>query len=294
MTAAHPDHRYAYTVDLGDENHAATHVVRLVGQRKTVLEIGSGPGSITRHLRESGQCRIVAVEIDPDAAALVAPYCEAVLSIDLNDPAWTSRLGAHADGFDVVVAADVLEHLYDPWNTLRQIRGLLRENGHVVVSLPHAGHNAVIASLLNADLEYREYGLLDRTHIRFFGMRNIQSLFEDTGFRIVDVGLVMRAPEKTELAHQWQALPESLQQSLAANRYGCVYQVVVKAEPSPDGRKGIDLSTVTVPEVRTPWLQRRLVPLARRLADRLSPGAQVRLKAFLTRTGLMRRIRGRE
>ena len=294
MTAARPDHRYAYTVDLGDENHAATHVVRLVGQRKTVLEIGSGPGSITRHLRESGQCRIVAVEIDPEAAALVAPYCESVLSIDLNDPAWTSQLGAHADGFDVVVAADVLEHLYDPWNALRQIRGLLRENGHVVVSLPHAGHNVVIASLLNANLEYRDYGLLDRTHIRFFGMRNIQALFEDTGYRIVDVGLVMRAPEKTELAHQWQALPESLQRSLAANRYGCVYQVVIKAEPSRDGRKGVDLATLTVPDVRTPWLQRRLVPLARSLADRLSPAARIRLKAFLTRTGLMRRLRERE
>jgi 2-polyprenyl-3-methyl-5-hydroxy-6-metoxy-1,4-benzoquinol methylase len=285
------DHRYAYTVGLDDENHAATHVVRFVGQRKTVLEIGSGPGSITRHLREHGQCRIVAVEVDPDAAALVAPYCESVLRLDLNDPAWASQLGAHADGFDVVVAADVLEHLHDPWSALRQIRGLLRENGHVVVSLPHAGHNVIIASLLNADLEYRDYGLLDRTHIRFFGMRNIQSLFEGTGFRIVDVQLLMRAPEKTELAHQWQALPESLQRSLAANRYGCVYQVVVKAEPSRDGRKGIDLATLIVPEVRTPWLQGRLVPLARRLVDRLSPAARARLKAFLTRTGVMRRLR---
>src|SRR5688572_5720106 len=195
MSSGTAEHRYSYSVDLGDESHATTHVVRLVGQRKTVLEIGSGPGSITRYLRDPGQCRIVAVENDPDAAALVAPYCEAVLRIDLNDPAWTSQLSAYADGFEVVVAADVLEHLYDPWNALRQMRGLLRENGHVVVSLPHAGHNVVIASLLNADLEYREHGLLDRTHIRFFGMRNIQSLFEDTGFRIVDVGLVMRAPE---------------------------------------------------------------------------------------------------
>jgi 2-polyprenyl-3-methyl-5-hydroxy-6-metoxy-1,4-benzoquinol methylase len=294
MTAAHPEHRYAYTVDLGDEGHAATHVVRLVGQRKTVLEIGSGPGSITRYLRDPGQCRIVAVEIDPDAAALVAPYCEAVLRIDLNDPAWTSQLGAYTDGFEVVVAADVLEHLYDPWNALRQIRGLLRQDGHVVVSLPHAGHNVVVASLLNADLEYRENGLLDRTHIRFFGMRNIQSLFEDSGFRIVDVGFVMRAPEITELAHQWQALPRNLQRSLSDNPYGCVYQVVVKAAPSRDGRKGIDLTTLTVPVVRTPRLKRSLVPLARRLAERLSPATRARLKAFLTRTGLMRRIRGSE
>jgi 2-polyprenyl-3-methyl-5-hydroxy-6-metoxy-1,4-benzoquinol methylase len=290
MTAPKSDHRYAYTVDVGDD-HAATHVVRLVGQGKLVLEIGSGPGSITRHLREHGQCRIVAVEIDPDAAALVAPYCEAVLRLDLNDPDWTSQLGSHAGGFDVVVAADVLEHLYDPWNALRKIRGLLREDGHVVVSLPHAGHNVIVASLINADLEYRDWGLLDRTHIRFFGIRNIQSLFEDTGFRIVDAGFVMHPPEKTELAHQWQALPKGLRRSLESNRFGSVYQVVVKAAPSRDGRKGIELATLPIPDVRTPWLQRHLVPLGRRLADRLSPAARSRLKAFLTRSGLMRRIR---
>lgn len=291
MTTAKQEHRYAYTVDLGDDNHVAKHVVRFVGQGKTVLEIGSGPGAITRYLRDPGECRIVAVEIDPEAAALVAPYCEAVLRIDLNDPAWTTQLGAHSDGFDVVVAADVLEHLYDPWSALRQIRGLLREDGYVVVSLPHAGHNVIIACLLNADWEYREYGLLDRTHIRFFGMRNIQALFNDSGFRIVDAVFVMRAPEKSELAHQWQALSEGLRRSLAANRYGSVLQVVIKAEPSRDGQKGIDLATLTVPEVRTPWLQRRLVPLARRLVDRLSPARQAQLKAFLIRTGLMRRIR---
>lgn len=287
-----PQHRYAYPFDLGDENHPAANVVRLVGQNKTVLEIGSGPGSITRYLKDPGQCRIVAIEMDPAAAALVAPYCETVLRSDLNDPGWTQQLASHAGGFDVIVAADVLEHLYDPWRVLRQMRGLLHSDGFVVVSLPHAGHNAVIASLLNADLEYRENGLLDRTHIRFFGLRNMQSLFDDAGYRILDVKFVIRHPGVTELAHQWSALPASLQRALATNRYGAVYQVVIKAEAATDGRKGIDLRTLSVPAVRDNWMQQRIVPLARAMADHLSPKAKMQLKVLLTRTGLLRRLRG--
>ena len=291
MSSETAEHRYAYPVDLGDENHAAASVVRLVGQNKEVLEIGSGPGSITRYLKDPGQCRIVAIETDPAAAALVAPYCEAVLRSDLNDPGWTRQLASHAGGFDVIVAADVLEHLYDPWRVLRQMRGLLRSDGFVVVSLPHAGHNAVIASLLNADLEYRETGLLDRTHIRFFGLRNMQSLFDDAGYRILDVKFVMRHPRVTEIAHQWLALPASLRRALATNRYGAVYQVVIKAEAATDGRKGIDLRTLFVPAVRDRWIQQRIVSLARAMADHLSPKAKMRLKAWLTRTGLLRKLR---
>lgn len=292
MPTGTQEHRYTYPVDLGDENQAASHVVRFVGTNKTVLEVGSGPGSITRYLKDPGRCRITAIEIDPTAAALVAPYCESVLHSDLNDPAWIDKLASYAGAFDVVVAADVLEHLYDPWRALRQMQRLLRSDGYVVVSLPHAGHNAVVASLLNADLEYREHGLLDRTHIRFFGVQNIQSLFDDAGYRIVEARFVMRHPDVTELAHQWQALPPRLQRTLATNRYGAVYQVVVKAEPARDGRKGIDLRQLSVPEVRISWMQQRMVPFARAMADHLSPKTKMRLRAFLTRTGLLRRLRG--
>ncbi len=81
------------------------------------------------------------------------------------------------DKFEVIVAADVLEHLYDPWATLRTVRDILDTDGYVVVSLPHIGHNAVIACILQEDFEYQDWGLLDKTHIRFFGIENMQQTF---------------------------------------------------------------------------------------------------------------------
>ena len=142
-------HNYEYRVDL-DGNSAPARVVRMVGNNKRVLEIGAGPGSITRHLHGSGNCSVIALEIDDEAIPLLKPFCERVYQADLNDSGWIDLL-ATEDKFDVVVIADVLEHVYDPWGTLKLMPGLLGENGYMVVSVPHAGNSAMVACLLDED-----------------------------------------------------------------------------------------------------------------------------------------------
>ena len=115
-------HKYEYEIDpLSDT--AAAHVVRMVGQKKRVLEVGCGPGSITKILARQGQCRVTGLEYDLEAIAKVTPYCETIKQADLNDAEWTCLLEC-AEPFDVVVAADVLEHLYNPWRTLREMVSL--------------------------------------------------------------------------------------------------------------------------------------------------------------------------
>ncbi len=148
-----------------------------------------------------------------------------------NDPAWPATLPS-TEKFEVIVAADVLEHLYDPWTTLSKLRPLLAENGYIVISLPHVGHNAVIACLLGGDLEYQLYGsgLLDKTHIRFFGIKNIQKLFDDAGFKMIEVEFVVKTPEQTEFAKRWRALLQPKQNgSFPPSRFGTIYQIVVNA-----------------------------------------------------------------
>ena len=154
---------------------------------------------MTRVLRDNFGCRVTAVEIDEQVIAALTPFCERVYRADLNDPAWTEVLAQEAK-FDVVIVADVLEHLYEPWSALPAIRQWLTRDGYIIVSVPHTGHNSVIAALLTEDIQYRDAGLLDRTHIRFFGMKNIQALFDDAGLAITEAQFVVRLPEQTELA----------------------------------------------------------------------------------------------
>lgn len=235
-------HKYEYKVN---PNTAAAKVVRMVGDDKRVLEIGSGPGSITRLLK-GNQCRVTALEVDLKAIEIVSEYCEKVYPCDLNDPEWPAKLSGSGK-FEVVVAGDVLEHLYDPWATLNSLKSLLADDGYVVISLPHAGHNAVVACLLTGDFEYQPWGLLDKTHIRFFGIKNIQRLFNDAGFKIVEADFVVKSPEQTEFANNWRQLSSQTRQALASNEFGTIYQVVVKAVAHSAPGKSLRLESLPVP-----------------------------------------------
>lgn len=231
-------HTYDYVVPL-DSQTAPVFVTELVGKDRRVLEIGCGPGSITKMMKNIGGCRVTGIEVDPAAIELARAHCEALYSQDLNAENWPQVLGQH-ELFDTVVAADVLEHLYDPWRTLRQMAELIKYDGSIVVSLPHAGHAALVASLANNDVAYRESGLLDRTHIRFFGLKNIEELFAQAKLKIVDVRFVLIEPEQTELAEQWQQVSEFVRAALRTSRYANIYQVVVKAVPL--GQPGTPIS----------------------------------------------------
>lgn len=235
-------HKYEYEAN---PNHAATKVVRMVGEGKRVLELGSGPGSITRLLK-GNHCRITALELDGEAIEIVSEYCEKVYPCDLNDPEWPSKLSGSGK-FEVVVAGDVLEHLYDPWTTLGKLQPLLTEDGYVVVSLPHIAHNAIAACLLTGNFEYQPWGLLDKTHIRFFGIKNIQKLFDDAGFKIIEADFVIKTPEQTEFAQRWRQLPLPTRKALESSRFGTVYQVVVKAVPNSAPGNGLQLALLPIP-----------------------------------------------
>jgi hypothetical protein len=195
---------------------------------------------MTRVLRDTFDCRVTAVEIDQDVIAALTPYCERVYRADLNDPAWPKALDSEPK-FDVIIIADVLEHLYDPWTALPRVKELLADDGTIIVSIPHAGHNSVIACLLDEDVEYRDAGLLDRTHIRFFGMKNIQALFDAAGLTITEAEFVIRLPEETEFAAAWNRLPAALRTQLLKNEFGQVYQIVARAVPMEFATERISL-----------------------------------------------------
>ncbi len=222
--------RYKYSADPAAANTAAAHVMRFTGTDKMVLELGAGPGSITRPLVELNRNRLTALEYDAESVDILASFCDLALRADLNDSNWPALM--QDKRFDVIVAADVLEHLYDPWATLKLATSLLTEGGSIVVSLPHAAHAVVMGCLMANDFQYRGLGLLDRTHIRFFCMRNVQALFEDAGLKIAEYAFVLRRPEETEFAETWAALPATVRATLEGGDFAYVYQIIVRAVPA--------------------------------------------------------------
>jgi 2-polyprenyl-3-methyl-5-hydroxy-6-metoxy-1,4-benzoquinol methylase len=276
-------HKYEYGVKA---NSAPSKVVHMVGANKRVLELGPGPGMITRLLK-GNNCRVVALELDEKAIELVAPHCESVHSCDLNNPTWPETV-RDSDKFDVIVAGDVLEHLYDPWQTMSKLEALLADGGYIVLSLPHVGHNAIIACLLASDFGYQPWGLLDKTHIRFFCIKNMQQLFNDAGLKIIEVDYVVKTPEQTEFARQWRKLSSDTKLALGSNKFGTVYQVVIKAVPNAAPGNGLQLSAQSVPPAIASSFSNGAKgnPVLGFLISFLSLNTRHRIAQFLARIGI--------
>lgn len=269
--------RYDHARAIDDPNSAVARVVRLVGRERRVLEVGAGAGAIARWLRETQGCEVAAVEIDPACAARLATWCRPVHQLDLDDPRWVHEVRTQSPPFQTIVAADVLEHLRDPWRTMADLRSLLDDEGELVLSIPHAGHGAVIAALMRSDVDYHPTGLLDRTHLRFFGLRNMQALVEDAGLRIVHAEFVSLHPADTELADHWRALDEDAQSAILARPFSAVYQVVLKARVADRRAGGMDLLQAVSPGARR---ASRIARGRRFVGSHLPPTVRYRLRSL--------------
>lgn len=225
------NHTYHYSIDMRLDSAPAA-VLAMVAPGSRVLEIGAGPGSITRRLIADKGCDVTALEVEETALAILKQVCDKVVAADLNAEGWSDALRADHGLFDYVIAADVLEHVYDPARVLSGMQALLKPQGSVILSLPHVGHCAVLACLMDEDFEYRDWGLLDRTHVRFFGIKNIDRLYRAQGMAVEEARFIVRTPEMTEFAHRWHRMPRDVQRALRANPFADVYQVVTRARPA--------------------------------------------------------------
>jgi 2-polyprenyl-3-methyl-5-hydroxy-6-metoxy-1,4-benzoquinol methylase len=186
---------YQYKID-GERQPGPAMLVQLVGKGRRVLEIGCSSGSQTRVLSKDFDCEVIAVEVDPDAAELARPYCRHLIVGNIE----SLKVDELALGkpYDVVMFADVLEHLYDPKAVLKKVRPLIAQGGCVLASIPNVTHAALVFEMMNGRFEYRDFGLLDATHIRFFDYHGVLRLFEDSGYIVDEVDRVTISPDKTE------------------------------------------------------------------------------------------------
>ena len=222
-------HRYAHEID-PNGGSAAARLARMVAPGQRVLELGTGPGTVTRILHSKG-CKVTGVEMDPETLAMCAPFCERTLQANLEDPTWHASLAC--EKFDVVLCADVLEHLRDPRPLLTLLPQFLNDTGCVLMSLPNASHLSVVASLMAGRFPYQSKGLLDTTHLRFFGRDDIDALLRECGLLWQQWQTVQVDPAQAELSHFWNQLDASEQDYLRAKcTDGLVYQHVVKAYPA--------------------------------------------------------------
>lgn len=150
------------------------------GPPRTVLDLGCSNGAVVDALRRDGLVRSsTGIEHDPELAAQASGSVDEVIVGDIDEA--LARLGGEGRVYDVVIAADILEHLQDPWATVERVRPLVAAGGCVVVSVPHAGHWTLHAALLRGRFPRRDRGLCDATHLRWFGLKDFDDLCQNLG-----------------------------------------------------------------------------------------------------------------
>lgn len=232
-------HEYEYH-DQSVGDFALAYVIQFAGASRKILELGAASGTQTSYLAADGKNTVVAADINAAAVEKLRRFTPHAYCVDLNAADWPQTFREEGQ-FDTIVAADVLEHLYDPWSSLAMMTTLLRPNGEIILSLPYVGNAAILGLISDDDFRYREEGLLDKTHIRFFGLRNIAQLHEHAGLKIVDARFVLRPPQTTEFHEHWNGLPQRLKAALTINPHSDIYQVVTKARRADDAIVPIDL-----------------------------------------------------
>jgi SAM-dependent methyltransferase len=148
-----------------------------------VLDVGCGRGAMGRLLKERGH-HVSGIELVPRAADEARHWLDHVVTGDVEADGLPFAVGS----FDAVVFADVLEHLVDPWRLLREAAALLAPGGVVVASVPNLQNGALLWRLARGRWEYRERGITDFGHLRFFTLGTLRGLFEQAGLDIEHVG----------------------------------------------------------------------------------------------------------
>jgi 2-polyprenyl-3-methyl-5-hydroxy-6-metoxy-1,4-benzoquinol methylase len=222
--------KYDFALDI-TTNNSNSLILKHIRPGSEVLETACAHGRMTRYLKETLNCRVTIVEYDREAGASAAPFASDARHVgpergDLERGPWHENLKKEGRTFDYVVMADILEHLYDPQKVLRQAKELLKPFGSIWISVPNIAHNGVLIELLNGRFNYREIGLLDNTHIRFFSAGSLEEMVRGAGLKVVNRADPVLAVKRTELKNSYGDVPWYVALYLKMRRGGEIYQFV--------------------------------------------------------------------
>jgi 2-polyprenyl-3-methyl-5-hydroxy-6-metoxy-1,4-benzoquinol methylase len=148
-------------------------------QAKRVLDVGCGTGALAAAITAQQKSLVFGITYSEDEQQVASAVMQHVWLADLNNFDF-STLGT----FDCIICSHVLEHLYDPWDVVRRLKSQLAPGGTLIVALPNVVEIKTRLQILLGRFRYTDWGVLDRTHYRFFDHVTARELLEQAGLRI--------------------------------------------------------------------------------------------------------------
>lgn len=171
--------RYDNDQDLAFESSG--QIVSMIPQGARVLDVGCGTGWLARLIHARRDAEVVGLEPHPIRAQAARDQGLTVHTGELSAET-LDELGK----FDVILFADVLEHLVSPADVLRLAATGLCRGGSIIASIPNVAHWTVRWNLLAGKFDYAPVGIMDATHVRWFTRKTVRQLFDTAGLRVAE------------------------------------------------------------------------------------------------------------
>lgn len=173
-------------------------LLELIPQRSrsgNMLEIGAGGGDTLVYAKKNGFAnKVYGVDLFKiEGSNQTNPIIDEFKIQNIEE----CNLDCNENYFDVIIMADILEHLINPYEVLTCIKKYLTKDGVIIASIPNFRHYDVLKSVfLDGDFKYSDLGILDKTHLRFFCKKNIVDLFENSKLHISQITSIFEIKKK--------------------------------------------------------------------------------------------------
>lgn len=165
--------------DTGLHDQLAKVVDQYLPKRSRVLDAGCGEGALSARLFDMGYD---VTPVDKD----INQFCNYAelrpIQVDFDKPL-AEQLGL----FDAVMSVEVIEHLENPWNYIRELGSLLKSDGLMFLTTPNIENFLSKAVFLRTGrfLSFDEAGL-SYGHINPLTMWELRLILDKSGFKFLD------------------------------------------------------------------------------------------------------------
>ena len=149
-----------------------------------ILDVGCGEGCFGELIKSQRNAEVWGIELFPQAVEKAKAKLDRVYVGNIE----IDQFDLPEEYFDFIVFNDVLEHLIYPWDVLRQVKKYIEKRGYVLASIPNIRYFEQVKRLvLRGDWDYERWGLMDRTHIRFFTFKGMRKMLEQNGYTVLNI-----------------------------------------------------------------------------------------------------------